>query len=33
LHYLVAKCGAAAFTFAWNFVARRQFLFVKRRAA
>ena len=33
LHYLVAKCGAAGFTFVWNFVARRQFLFVRRRAA
>jgi putative flippase GtrA len=30
LHYLVAKCGAAGFTFLWNFVARRQFLFVRR---
>jgi putative flippase GtrA len=33
LHYLTAKCGAAAFTFAWNFAARRQFLFVQRRPA
>ena len=33
LHYLIAKCGAAGFTFAWNFVARRQFLFTQRRAA
>jgi putative flippase GtrA len=33
LHYLVAKCGAAAFTFVWNFTARRHFLFVKRRTA
>jgi putative flippase GtrA len=32
LHYLIAKCGAAGFTFVWNFVARRQFLFVQRRA-
>ena len=32
LHYLVAKCGAAGFTFVWNFVARRQLLFVQRRA-
>ena len=33
LHYLIAKCGAAGFTFVWNFVARRQFLFVQRRKA
>ena len=32
VHYLIAKCGAAGFTFVWNFLARRQFLFVKRRA-
>lgn len=32
-HYLVAKCGAACLTFAWNFAARRQLLFVPRRAA
>ena len=32
LHYLVAKCGAAGFTFVWNFAARRQLLFVRRRA-
>jgi putative flippase GtrA len=31
VHYLIAKCGAAGFTFVWNFVARRQFLFVQRR--
>jgi putative flippase GtrA len=30
LHYLIAKCGAAALTFVWNFAARRQFLFVQR---
>jgi putative flippase GtrA len=30
LHYLVAKCGAAGLTFVWNFVARRQLLFVRR---
>jgi len=30
VHYLIAKCGAASFTFAWNFVARRQLLFVRR---
>ena len=28
VHYLIAKCGAAGFTFVWNFAARRQFLFV-----
>jgi putative flippase GtrA len=33
MHYLLAKCGAAGFTFVWNFAARRQFLFVRRRAA
>jgi putative flippase GtrA len=33
VHYLIAKCGAAGFTFVWNFVARRQFLFVQRRRA
>ena len=33
LHYLFAKCGAAGFTFVWNFVARRQLLFARRRAA
>ena len=32
LHYLVAKGGAAGFTFLWNFIARRQLLFVPRRA-
>ena len=32
-HYLIAKCGAAGFTFLWNFVARRQFLFVQRHKA
>jgi putative flippase GtrA len=31
LHYLLAKCGAAGFTFIWNFVARRELLFVPRR--
>jgi putative flippase GtrA len=30
LHYLVAKGGAAGFTFLWNFIARRQLLFVQR---
>jgi putative flippase GtrA len=33
LHYLIAKGVAAAFTFTWNFAARRQFLFVQRHAA
>jgi putative flippase GtrA len=33
LHYLIAKCGSAGFTFLWNFLARRQFLFAQRRAA
>lgn len=28
LHYLAAKCIAAGFTFAFNFFARRQFLFI-----
>ena len=31
-HYLAAKCGAACLTFAWNFTARRQLLFVSRSA-
>jgi putative flippase GtrA len=30
LHYLLAKCVAAAFTFVCNFVTRRQLLFVQR---
>ena len=33
LHYLIAKCGAAGFTFVWYFVARRQLLFVQCRMA
>jgi putative flippase GtrA len=33
LHYLIAKCGAAVLTFAWNFVVRRQLLFVPRHTA
>ncbi len=33
MQYLLAKCGAAGFTLVWNFAARRQFLFVRRRAA
>jgi putative flippase GtrA len=30
VHYLIAKCIAAGFTFAFNFFARRQLLFVRR---
>jgi putative flippase GtrA len=30
LHYLLAKCVAAGFTFTCNFIARRQILFVRR---
>ena len=30
LHYIIAKCVAAGFTFTCNFVARRQMLFVRR---
>jgi putative flippase GtrA len=30
LHYLLAKCVAAGFTFMCNFIARRQILFVPR---
>jgi putative flippase GtrA len=30
LHFLIAKCAAAGVTFIWNFVARRQLLFVRR---
>jgi len=33
LHYIIAKCVAAGFTFTCNFVARRQILFVRRTAA
>jgi putative flippase GtrA len=29
LHYLLAKCVAAGFTFSCNFIARRQILFVR----
>jgi putative flippase GtrA len=29
LHYLIAKCIAAGFTFVCNFIARRQLLFVR----
>ena len=32
LHYLLAKCVAAGFTFMCNFVARRQLLFVSHSA-
>jgi len=32
LHYLAAKCVAAGFTFLFNFIARRQLLFVQRSA-
>jgi putative flippase GtrA len=32
LHYLLAKCVAAGFTFLCNFVARRQILFVRHSA-
>jgi putative flippase GtrA len=32
IHYLVAKCVAAGFTFTFNFFARRQLLFVPRVA-
>jgi len=30
LHYIIAKCVAAGFTFTCNFAARRQMLFVRR---
>jgi putative flippase GtrA len=33
LHYLIAKCGAAGFTFVWNFAVRRRLLFVRRHTA
>jgi len=33
LHYLLAKCLAAGFTFACNFLARRNLLFLRRSAA
>ncbi len=29
LHYLIAKCAAAGFTFAWNFLSRRTLLFAE----
>jgi putative flippase GtrA len=31
-HVLTAKCGAALLTFTWNFLARRQLLFVRPNA-
>jgi putative flippase GtrA len=31
MHYLIAKCAAAGFTFAWNFLSRRTLLFVQPR--
>jgi putative flippase GtrA len=33
LHYIIAKCVAAGFTFTCNFTARRQMLFVRRSVA
>jgi putative flippase GtrA len=33
LHYIIAKCVAAGFTFTCNFVARRQILFIRPPAA
>jgi putative flippase GtrA len=33
LHYLLAKCIAAGFTFMCNFIARRQILFVRHSPA
>lgn len=33
LHYLLAKCVAAGFTFACGFLARRNLLFLRRTAA
>jgi putative flippase GtrA len=32
VHYLLAKCAAAGLTFGFNFLARRQLLFVPRAA-
>jgi putative flippase GtrA len=32
MHFLIAKCVAAGFTFACNFIMRRQILFVRRTA-
>ncbi len=33
LHYMVAKCVAAGFTFLGNFISRRQLLFVTGSSA
>jgi putative flippase GtrA len=33
VHYLIANCRAAGFTFVWNFLARCHFLFLQRRTA
>ena len=33
LHYIIAKCVAAAFTFMCNFITRRQILFVRPSSA
>jgi putative flippase GtrA len=33
LHYIIAKCVAAGFTFSCNFIARRQILFSRRSSA
>lgn len=33
VHYLIAKCVAAGFTFVWNFIVRRQFLFARHDTA
>jgi putative flippase GtrA len=29
IHYLLAKCAAATFTFSWNFLSRRSLLFAE----
>ena len=31
MHYLIAKCAAAGFTFVWNFLSRRTLLFAQPR--
>ena len=33
LHYIMARCVAAGFTFSCNFIARRQMLFIRRSSA
>lgn len=33
IHYIIARCVAAGFTFSCNFIARRQMLFIRRSAA